>query len=203
MEEKVPHSRWGVVLGLADMLSKHELPAEKTAVMKCSCGVSVTMESAHEHVSQALMREVERFYRVRPKCHYCSAIATSQDHIVPKSIGGSDLPENIVPACIDCNSKKGNDFPTCTCATCQRAVVAYRTSVENDVRLLLELSSDIRVWARKYQQSGLGNPLWPEVITMIRKKIDGLHTAATEGRSGDPEHRPESGEDGLPGDQAG
>lgn len=42
------------------------------------------------------------------RCAYCSAPATTWDHIVPISEGGKTTPGNIVPACSSCNSSKKN-----------------------------------------------------------------------------------------------
>lgn len=40
------------------------------------------------------------------RCAYCSAPATTWDHIVPVSEGGRTAPGNILPACVSCNSRK-------------------------------------------------------------------------------------------------
>lgn len=40
------------------------------------------------------------------QCFYCPSPATTADHIVPKSRGGSDDPSNLVAACRPCNSAK-------------------------------------------------------------------------------------------------
>lgn len=32
----------------------------------------------------------------------------TKDHLVPRSRGGTTTPENIVPACEECNQKKAN-----------------------------------------------------------------------------------------------
>ena len=40
------------------------------------------------------------------QCAYCSAAASTWDHIVPVSKGGRTEPGNIVPACVSCNSSK-------------------------------------------------------------------------------------------------
>ena len=40
-------------------------------------------------------------------CQYCMAPATTVDHVVPVSKGGEILnPENLVAACVSCNSRK-------------------------------------------------------------------------------------------------
>lgn len=49
-------------------------------------------------------------------CAYCGAKETkkrplTQDHVVPLSKGGGTIPENIVPACADCNAGKKTGPP--------------------------------------------------------------------------------------------
>lgn len=46
------------------------------------------------------------------------------DHIIPRSKGGSDLLENLVPACNKCNSKKDNKNIEDVCADTQRFPLA-------------------------------------------------------------------------------
>lgn len=55
-------------------------------------------------------------------CHYCSAAASSRDHVVPKTKMGVDTWFNLVPSCKTCNGRKGPAMPTCACAFCRRAV---------------------------------------------------------------------------------
>jgi 5-methylcytosine-specific restriction endonuclease McrA len=40
-------------------------------------------------------------------CHYCGGPATVTDHVIPKALGGTDHPTNLVAACGPCNSRKG------------------------------------------------------------------------------------------------
>ena len=41
-------------------------------------------------------------------CHYCKAsdVPLEVDHVIPKSLGGQDIPANLVAACVDCNRGK-------------------------------------------------------------------------------------------------
>lgn len=41
-------------------------------------------------------------------CMWCGDTATTVDHIVPSSKGGSDLPRNLLASCSECNSRRGN-----------------------------------------------------------------------------------------------
>jgi predicted phage replisome organizer len=41
-------------------------------------------------------------------CEYCGKEGTTIDHIIPKTSGGLDLPENTVCSCLACNMKKTN-----------------------------------------------------------------------------------------------
>jgi 5-methylcytosine-specific restriction endonuclease McrA len=51
------------------------------------------------------------------RCQYCGRqnLALTTDHVIPKSLGGKDTWENLVTACVECNTKKGarraKEFP--------------------------------------------------------------------------------------------
>lgn len=55
------------------------------------------------------------YSRDKRKCGYCSKFCNDKiitiDHIIPKSRGGSNTPENLVTCCITCNQYKGNRTP--------------------------------------------------------------------------------------------
>lgn len=40
------------------------------------------------------------------RCFYCGGLATTADHVMPKALGGTDDPSNLVAACLPCNSSK-------------------------------------------------------------------------------------------------
>lgn len=48
------------------------------------------------------------FARDGGRCQYCSAPATSLDHVVPRSRGGEHVWENVVSACARCNHLKAD-----------------------------------------------------------------------------------------------
>ena len=45
------------------------------------------------------------------RCGYCTAPASTVDHILPRSRGGRNTWANTVAACCDCNQRKGNRTP--------------------------------------------------------------------------------------------
>lgn len=56
-------------------------------------------------------------------CHYCGKKGggVTRDHIVADSKGGSNLWFNLVPACVDCQRKKGSGDGDCDCLYCLRS----------------------------------------------------------------------------------
>jgi hypothetical protein len=64
-------------------------------------------------VSKRLRYEVLR--RDNHACRYCGVAAPDAkltvDHVVPTSLGGSDKADNLVAACVDCNSGKSSSNP--------------------------------------------------------------------------------------------
>jgi 5-methylcytosine-specific restriction endonuclease McrA len=72
------------------------------------------------HYSRLPSREVRFtrrniFYRDRCRCQYCGKVFSQKglnlDHVVPLSRGGDSRWENVVCACIGCNTRKGNRTP--------------------------------------------------------------------------------------------
>lgn len=49
--------------------------------------------------------------RDRQQCAYCGGTASTIDHVLPRSRGGSDTWENLVSCCLRCNNKKGDRTP--------------------------------------------------------------------------------------------
>ena len=43
------------------------------------------------------------------RCIYCSKLATTLDHIIPRSRGGQHLQSNLVGCCVKCNKDKGSN----------------------------------------------------------------------------------------------
>ena len=44
------------------------------------------------------------------RCIYCSKLATTLDHIIPRNGGGQTLQSNLVGACESCNKSKGTNY---------------------------------------------------------------------------------------------
>lgn len=64
-------------------------------------------------VSKRLRFEILR--RDNHACRYCGAsaptVVLTVDHITPVALGGTDAPENLVAACVDCNAGKTSTVP--------------------------------------------------------------------------------------------
>lgn len=68
-------------------------------------------------------------------CHYCGVELTAdtrtRDHIVPRSLGGTNAVVNATVACLPCNQKKSSDERWCACLTCM-AAHAYHAMLMQD-----------------------------------------------------------------------
>ncbi len=76
-------------------------------------------------------------------CIYCGDPSESIDHVVPKSRGGLSVTENCVPACLDCNGRKGDadvlDWYRRQRFYDPRRSMAIRAWTEGDLRLAMRL----------------------------------------------------------------
>jgi len=50
-------------------------------------------------------REARKLYGL--PCHWCGEPADTADHLIPRAMGGESTPDNLVPACRSCNSRRG------------------------------------------------------------------------------------------------
>ena len=70
-------------------------------------------DKLHRHETNFSRRALMR--RDNYQCQYCGDMPGSEelslDHVMPKSRGGRTNWENVVCACVDCNSKKANRTP--------------------------------------------------------------------------------------------
>lgn len=49
--------------------------------------------------------------RDKHRCRYCGKTATTVDHVLPRSRGGSNHPGNVVACCEPCNRYKADRTP--------------------------------------------------------------------------------------------
>lgn len=68
-----------------------------------------------ENLGRVNLSNKTLFGRDRHMCAYCTKTfkysSLSRDHILPRAQGGDNRWMNVVTACIDCNTKKGNRTP--------------------------------------------------------------------------------------------
>lgn len=71
-------------------------------------------------------------------CRYCGASAPdvklTVDHVMPLALGGSDKPDNLVAACVDCNAGKSSSVPDESVAE-QVSEDAARWAVARDIAM--------------------------------------------------------------------
>jgi 5-methylcytosine-specific restriction endonuclease McrA len=67
------------------------------------------------HLPSPALTNMALFARDKQLCLYCgkefSRHVLTRDHVMPLSLGGKDLWENVVSSCCRCNSKKGGRTP--------------------------------------------------------------------------------------------
>ncbi|MDH3583484.1 MAG: HNH endonuclease, partial [Phycisphaerae bacterium] len=90
------------------------------------------------------------------RCQYCGdRLPTSEltlDHVVPRRLGGDNSWENLVCACVPCNSKKGGRTPT----------QAHLALIQKPVRPRRNPVINLRLGQDKYAcwQAFLDNAYW-------------------------------------------
>lgn len=79
-----------------------------------SCGIEGVVWSLESHVNEAphlnLYAQAKEFNHWK-KSIQGGLILMTQDHIMPKSRGGTDTEDNLQTMCLICNNKKGSKIP--------------------------------------------------------------------------------------------
>ena len=92
-------------------------------------------------VSKRLRYEILR--RDGNRCRYCGGkapdVALTIDHVIPEALGGTDDPNNLVAACVDCNGGKSSASP--------------------DAALVAEVSDSAVKWAAAMKRAAEENKL--------------------------------------------
>ena len=79
--------------------------------------IAVKRSEEHRHIQRSIppLTNRELFLRDAHLCMYCgtefNASYLTRDHVVPLSRGGRDRWSNVVAACRQCNTRKGNRTP--------------------------------------------------------------------------------------------
>lgn len=106
---KAAQDRWRAKHGLAyeraRYIRRQGDPAQK-AVYRAGQQAAKNRRRAAGELTAATVREV-----LKAPCAYCGGKATSIDHVLPVSRGGTNTRENLAPACADCNRRKHAKTP--------------------------------------------------------------------------------------------
>lgn len=72
-------------------------------------GMDLIREQTKQRVAKHREKQKQKLLgNSKKECVYCGKASDTIDHIIPKSKGGKDIPENIVDSCKSCNSSKSN-----------------------------------------------------------------------------------------------
>lgn len=100
----------------------NEIPEHQKCYQGCNlnskpCAKKVTFRPTHHSeriptsatkAPKAQSNHFSKRYGKTAKCTYCGDPATTTDHVIPRSRGGTNTKDNLVPACATCNSLKSN-----------------------------------------------------------------------------------------------
>ena len=108
----VVSSRRAIVLVLAEKaVSVHSAPEEvhaETVSLPVPVVVRLTRYVRVPYPAQVPLSRRAVFHRDASTCVYCGGSATSIDHVVPRSRGGTHTWDNVVAACRRCNHTKAD-----------------------------------------------------------------------------------------------
>ena len=123
----------------------------------------VLLLGAYDRVPRREIRFSRRniYLRDGHQCQYCGRVFREEelnlDHVVPRDVGGKTSWENIVTACVRCNSRKANRLPE------QAGMTLRRVPTKPKWRLVVasSLSTDeVEVWKEFLEVTPSGQLPW-------------------------------------------
>lgn len=108
------------------------------------------------------------------RCAYCGAVYESMDHIIPIANGGGTTYTNVLPACCDCNQKKGEAVWLPAKAGDYVTVTAVLTDGEHIHDSRNVITRDLG-WMNDVAQRETNGELWWEAQHVVQREAHGLH----------------------------
>ena len=106
-----PEHRAAISAGLAGKRRSPFSPEHRDHLAEAHRGMSCTPETRAKMSYVHRGNQNAKMAPIKGECVYCGAPATTYDHVIPISRGGSDTADNMVVACVSCNPSKGNRTP--------------------------------------------------------------------------------------------
>lgn len=108
------------------------------------------------------------------RCAYCGQVYESIDHIIPISNGGGTTFTNVLPACQECNEKKGTAVWLPAQAGAYVTVTAVLTDGEHVYDSRNVITRDLG-WLNELAQRETDGELWWDVQHVVQREAHGLH----------------------------
>jgi 5-methylcytosine-specific restriction endonuclease McrA len=104
-----------LTLGKVEVIEEHDRDVRSISLVIKLPSVVRLIQRFRRHKQRVRFSKQNLFARDRWTCQYCGQRETidrlTQDHVVPRSLGGKTSWENVVTCCPDCNGRKANRTP--------------------------------------------------------------------------------------------
>lgn len=115
---------------------------------ECDCRFCMAQRAKRQVGGPSKDRKQTVLDRDDCKCHYCGGHATTVDHVIPRSKGGTNALSNLVAACHWCNSAKGDQIVTSDWVPPPRPVVhpVAKVAEPRSFRKVFRLGERVLYW---------------------------------------------------------
>lgn len=104
-----------MTLGKVEVVEEYDSEVRSTHIVFKMPAVVRLLKSFRRHKKKVKFSRINVYARDRYKCQYCGIKLETKDltfdHVLPRCQGGQTVWDNIVTACVPCNSKKAGRTP--------------------------------------------------------------------------------------------